>query len=506
MAYLDQFPDALVSVLASEWNGHRELCLLDSAYCNKQFRSFLIRLCQHKTFSIEVPRCVDSSVHAWIFAKLIRPKGLLTFCNGSFWAESPLSKSTLDEKEHLFSEVTGIKMCSGYRAAGTDPFDDEHSFIFKLIRFMNMCPKLSQLATNFVHSFSYIDLFRLMDQTILKQMNSFSLCGVYKTVGIDMEALNYLSMACEKLVTVEMNISGWDECGIFKLLARHSGSLTTLSLSECHLTPAFLEKLVEFLSPRVKNLRLCALSHGGLTERFAYDLLTSCKVLENLHIYQKVRSGHRGWLNSIKMINMGTRKSTLFLSKLCRTEDSYRHQILAACPNTSSIMLSHLRAQDGTALVLEAVLLHNLTTLRVLSVTRCVFGSKSHDVLRQIFAKCTSLTVVRVTLCDITQLGQNIVSLLCNLPQNITKLLIGGDHSLDLAGLLAIVKTNPHLEVLWFRTCTIYIDTEVDFDYEATKVKVEECGGEKLRVVDNLFPEFDDEFFDSECFGYSDIM
>jgi hypothetical protein len=238
-----------------------------------------------------------------------------------------------------------------------------------------------------------------------------------------------------------------------------------------------------------------------MAAKFAHDLLISCKSLVNLHVYQKVDSGLKGWLNSIKLININSenRKTTVFFSKLCRAEDMFRHQILAVCSKISCLILSYLSI-NGAVLLLKAVLRHHCRTLRVLSVTRCDFGAESFELLRKLFTVCVSLTVIKITRCTMSQLYHNTVTLLSFLPPHVTKLLIGGDYCIDLNDLLVIVRSNPHLEVLWYADCRVESE---ECDYEGTKAKVLECGGEKLRVIDDLWPEFSDEFYDSECFGYS---
>jgi hypothetical protein len=485
MACLDRLPESISAILIAEWNGPIELARLDSACCNKQIRPLLINVCQQSTFGFCIAKPVPSEVLVWMFTKNIRPRGLLAFRGPEFWSCSPLSEKILEEKEFLFTEVVGLKMSMGYRCCDSEELDNEHSFIFKLIRFLNMCPKLKEFSAYLLHTFSYLDLFCLMDQSILRQMTSFSLLGMY---DVDMAAVQHLSATCVRLVTLEMNFVNWNETIIFELLSRHSTSLTSVSFSGCkQLTDALLEKLIECLSPCLKSLTLCALARSGsaMTTKYTCGLFSSCKVLVDLYIHHKRSSNW--WTNCVKVRNKNN-NSMLFLSEL--TDGC--HEILFCCPNNHRILLSNLRLMDT---LLLAALLHYNPNLHTISINECILGPESFDLLRNIFYQCTSLVVIKITSCCMVFLAHNIVSLLSNLPLHVTSLLIGMHITIDLADLQAIVKSNLHLEVLWFANCMV--ETLV-CDYEATKLKVLACGGPRLRIVDDLWPEFADEFFDFE--------
>jgi hypothetical protein len=485
MACLDRLPEIICAILITEWNGLNELARLDSACCNKELRQLLSNICQRGTFGFCLPRLAPSDLLVWMFAKNIRPKGLLSFSGCAFWSNSPLSENILEEKEFIFSEVCGIEVSLGYRCCDSEELDNEHCFIFKLIRFMNMCPRLNQFSAYLLHTFSYLDLFYLMDQSILRQMTSFSLLGLH---GVDMAAVQHISATCVRLVTLEMNIAYWNETAILDMLGRHSTSLTAVSFNGCkQLTDALLERLIECLSSRLTHLTLCASSGSGLTIKFACCLLSSCKVLEELHLYFKRPNSENWWANCIKVRRIYN-NNMLFLSKL----GDGCHEIVLKCLDNHRILLSNLRLMDS--LLLAALLLNN-PNLHTISITECILGRESFDLLKEIIYQRLSLTVIKITNCYMVQLAHNIVSLLSNLPLHVTALLIGAHPSIDLADLLVIVKSNPHLEVLWFADCKI--ETE-ECNYEATKLKVLACGGTKLRIVDDLWPEFADEFFDFE--------
>ncbi len=131
--------------------------------------------------------------------------------------------------------------------------------------------------------------------------------------------------------------------------------------------------------------------------------------------------------------------------------------------------------------------------LRAISFSSCTFGRESFAMTRSLFRKCPLLTSIKLSSCYVIPVDRRVIDLLHALPVNVIHLLIGEHVRMNLDDLLAIVSSNPQLEVLWFADCDL--DSE-NIDYESIKVKVRNCGGKNLRIIDSLWPEFCDGFFD----------
>ncbi len=165
-----------------------------------------------------------------------------------------------------------------------------------------------------------------------------------------------------------------------------------------------------------------------------------------------------------------------------------RNEILLACHRgIRKISLSHMQLRKQ--LFLATLVLLNLN-LSVISITNCFFGTASYLLMREIFMTSPLLTTIHMTFCHAEA---SVFDLLCSLPHNVTRLLIGVHQKMDLSHLLLIVSSNPQLELLWFANCKL--DTP-ECDYEAIKKKLQACSGGKLRIIDSMWPEFYDGFFD----------
>jgi hypothetical protein len=484
MTNLQRLPEILFDILLTEWNGVKELTKLDTAFCNNQFRKYLVKSYERKTFTIALPTSVSGDALKWLFEKCIKPEGLLSFCSGSLWNNSPLSETVLDEKERLFSNVSAIKVSLGYRCAGSDCLDNEHEYIFKLIRFMNMCPLLRHLFSYFVHTFDYHALFMLMDQSILKSMTEFSLFGVsYR--GISMAAVNHISRTCSKLTTLEMNICDWNEDDIVKLLHQHSSTLTTLCLAECPLTTRLGSTIIACLAPRIKKLRICTLRGDVNMTKFAFEVLSSCKAIENLHIFfQRPEEGKYN-CRTVKVCHSKSAGRSVTLSDFAH--DSFEHNeiLTRLCVNNDRIALSNVFFLKPPRFMNRLITLN--PNLGVFSISRSVLGKNSFELLRNLFERCSSLHTIHVADCDILLLSHNIVKLLSSLPRNVTTLLIGKQPSIDLVDLKRIVKSNPFLETLWFSDCCCD-DSLFLKDYAHAKMELLACNeGTKFSIIDGLW-------------------
>jgi hypothetical protein len=89
--------------------------------------------------------------------------------------------------------------------------------------------------------------------------------------------------------------------------------------------------------------------------------------------------------------------------------------------------------------------------------------------------------------------SDTLVHLLSDLPVHLTSLLIGFHDGFDVTSLLSIVRSNQHLETIWYARCKL---ESTDCDKASIGEYVQACGGEKLVIIEEEFPQFlADEFF-----------
>ncbi len=486
MSNLDLLPEILFDILLSEWNGVAELTALDSAYCNEQSRPLLLGAFQRKTFAVDLSCTTCVVAKKWIFCKHIRPKGLLSLYDDSLWSGSVVSMN----KSDLFDQVTSLKIGNGYRLTYSDELKDEDLYVFKLVQFLNMCPKLRKFSAFFVHSFNYFNLFSRMDQNLLKNMTAFQFSGLTRG-GISMQAVNYISSTCTNLIDIEMTIDDWNEDGILELLSRNSPSLTVVSFKRCHLTERFLYKLIMVLSQRVKSLTLSTFSGAIFTNQYVRELLLSCAALKDLEIKHQRHRFDNSFLE-VKIKRFKETNCNLFLNNMTSANFDHRqNEVLAYCPNNHKISLTYIRTISLS--FISSLMSHNVN-LHTISMTECIFGADSFHSLRLLFERCMNLNVIKMRNCSFELMEQTLVTLLSDLPQHVTTLLICGHPNLNLDDLLLIVGSNPHLETLWYALCKI--ETAM-CDREATKIKIQSCGCKQLNIVDKEWPSFlmDDDFY-----------
>jgi hypothetical protein len=482
---MDTLPEMLLDILLSEWNGVKELTKLDTAVCNMQSRKFLLQSYERSTFAIILPSARSHKALEWLlFEKSIKPTGLLTLSKSSFWrAEmSQLWDKLLDEKEHLFSKVKAIKLSLGYRRCESDALDDEHEYIFKLIRFINACPSLRNLNSFLVHNFDYYALFTLMDQSVLKFMTEFSLFGILYQ-GISMNAVNHISVTCSKITTLEMNICNWDEDDMIRLFCRHATSLTTVNLAECHLTTRLGNTIIECLSPHIKNLSLCTSRGDVRIAKFASEVLSTCKSISNLHLFFQRPERDQSMLRNVKVSNFQGSNQKLFLSDFGHNSDEHNDILTNCCINNETIALTNVFFLEPPKFLSHLMALN--PNLRVFSIKKCVLGADSFLWLRTLFEKCSTLHTIHIAECNLVLLAHRVVGLLSSLPRNVTTLLIGKHTSIiDLADLKVIVKSNPFLKTLWFDHHGG--DSLILEDYVFNKAELYACGTQ-LKIIDDLW-------------------
>jgi hypothetical protein len=314
-----------------------------------------------------------------------------------------------------------------------------------------MCPKLKVLNLRIIHPFKYGDVFQLMDQEILKEMSFFTTLGP-SFHGVDMFAVNHLSLTCSKLITIQFNIQDWNEAEIRNLLSRHSSSLTTVSFGECYLTETLLNSLAEFLSERIQNITLCALKGSRLTGKFGRELLSSCKVLRNLIVFHQRRNEapSQWWQNSVKVMNVGQCHCSLFLNRV-GVDDTVEtgHEILLSCRKIRKISLTNLQLTQYK--FLSTLSTHN-SHLIIISLSECILGADSFCLLKRIFNKSPLLNTIHMTNCHALLVSHKIFNLLCGLPANVVNVFISHSYH-DLNDLLLIVSSNLQLELLGFWPC-----------------------------------------------------
>lgn len=489
MSILDCLPEVLFDIILTKWNGTRELGRLDSSYCNKQNRSNLLNAFKRDTFSIDMSSIYKPSVLSWLFTKYIRPHGSLSFGHGSLWSDEILPEKVMKENSMLFSKVQSVRLCLGYRPCHSEVLEDEHLYILKLNQFLNICPVLQRLQAFFIHSFCYNDLFLVMDQNILRNMTGFHLKGIVECSMVSMVVVNHISKTCQRLVFLHLCFSDWNENDIRELLLKHSKSLTNITFERCHLTDNFLKMLKDISSPYVTSLSLVACGGHDSVVKFTCELLKYLKVFKDLHVSRTVATAHYDMVKeSVRVRNFGE-ESSLHMYKL---SEETRHEILVNCPNNRKISLRDLKFTNDR-LFMDHLINCNLR-LHTISLSQCVFGLESYTMLRLLFQKCTHLAVIKIEYGSFVMPDHTLVSLLSFLPRHVTTLLLGHKLGIGLEALLSIVRSNPHLETLWYFHCVMETD---EFDLHADqceqlatfKKKIQECGGDKLNILDGEVPD-----------------
>jgi hypothetical protein len=443
---------------------------------------------------------VSSKAQAWLFLKGIKPKGRLVFCNETFWCakQSPLTEKVLDENENIFTKVTAISICAGYRHIESYVVDEEHLHIFRLIRFLNMCPKLKELNQRMTHPFSYAEVFLLMDQDVLKEMTSFSLCGA-SFHGIDMYAVNLLSLTCSKLVTIQFNIRDWNEDEIRNLLSRHSKSLTNVTLGECYLTESLLNSMIEFLSENIKIICLCALKGSPLTGRFGHELLSACTQLKDLTVFHQRRGDapSQWWQNSVKVRSAREQCncSSVFLNRIDVNDNvESGHAILALCRKIRKLSLANLQLIKSK--FLRTLSLHS-SHLNIISLSDCVMEGDSYYLLKGIFTKSPCLNTIHVSGCHVMLLTRTMFDLLCDLPSNVLNLFLSHSYY-DLTHLLRIVRSNSQLELFGYWPCKAITEAGGGCgDCSIHNATLLANGGPKLKIIGAPPKGFSGGFFEA---------
>lgn len=477
---MERLPEAIFDMLLSEWNEVKELTKFDSASCNSHFRPSLISAYERKTFFLN--DLVGQKAQAWCFNKCIKPKGLLSFHGGSFWcpSNSPVTENILQNNDHIFLEVTGLGVSLGYRRSRSDVLDDEHLYIFKVIRFVNSCPKLRAMDFKLLHSFSYVDLFQLMDQSILRRMTTFVIVG-NRQLGISMDAINHISFTCASLIVLKLEVSDWAEDIILRLLFKHSHCLTTVSFRECHLSDALLEGIVHNLSQIVVNITLIASQRNYLCAKFVNELLSECKCIENLHVGSRYTPVN--FEQYIKVLHFQCENfRSLFIKNASEVQSDIHVKILAKCTKIRWVSLCHMSLSP---LFLQTMLTQNKHSLNFINLAYCTMDHLSCCLLRDVFVACTSLNTIKIENCSLDLLvSDGFVSLLSELPSHVTTLLIGGHARLDLADVQSIVFSNPHLQKLWYAE-ECHLETN-KCDKSKTKAFIQQCGGPHLEIIEDL--------------------
>ncbi len=226
-------------------------------------------------------------------------------------------------------------------------------------------------------------------------------------------------------------------------------------------------------------------------ELFCNQILTSCKVIQNFTIFlERPHTPSAICLNKIKVSRFEAKSRMLFLSGLGDGGIEKRHELLMSCHDNHKISLAHMRLWDP---ILFKTLETQNPKLTSISVADCTLSAKSFESLRSVLLRCTMLTTVCVQNCLCVSLGLSLVSLLSDLPSNIKILFIGSHPGIDLADIVTIILSNPYLETLWFAECEV---ETVQCSYLECKQKILRCGGARLRIVDDLWPEFIDGFLD----------